>query len=108
MAVVMVGPGSSIFTTPVICVRYDHVMTVGALDTALDMDYCQHCIDQECPHCSSEAQLIKGLVSSQPISWLEGLQHICWLAPAVSGSGVSIGIWPPLADGLRHSAGSGS
>ena len=45
----MVGQGSTIFTTPVICVKYDHVMTVGALDTALDMDYCQHCIDQECP-----------------------------------------------------------
>ena len=28
MAVVMVGPGSTIFTTPVVCVRYDHVMTV--------------------------------------------------------------------------------
>ena len=77
MAVVMVGQGITIFTTPVICVRYDHVMTVDTLeDTALDMDYCQHCIDQECPHCSSEAQLIKGLVSSQPISWLEAAAHL--------------------------------
>ena len=108
MAVVMVGPGSTIFTTPVICVRYDHVMTVVHWTLHWTWIIVSYCIDQECPHCSSEAQLIKGLVSSQPISWLEGLQHICWLAPAVSGSGVSIGIWPPLADGLRHSAGSGS
>ena len=28
MAVVMVGQGSTIFSTPVICVRYDHVMMV--------------------------------------------------------------------------------
>ena len=42
MAVVMVGQGIAIFTTPVICVRYDHVMTVDTLeDTALDTDYCQ-------------------------------------------------------------------
>ena len=75
----MVGQGITIFTTPVICVRYDHVMTVDTLeDTAAGHGLLSAIvyIDQECPHCSSEARLIKGLVSSQPISWLEAAAHL--------------------------------
>ena len=111
MAVVMVGPGITIFTTPIICVRYDHhVMAMGALeDTALDMDYCQlSYISTRSVHIVlARPGLLRGWCRLSPLAGWKP-RHICWLAPAVSSSGVSIGIWPPLADGLRHSAGSGS